>query len=182
MPQQGAQPVPSLEMDPIVGLVAVVRFEVHGNSTISRYAKTVNQLLEIQAAVLVVPPLELNGLGVLTVIPAAHRDTGGVVVDLIHLEIKTLHDRQHDARLQGGAIGRKQPLEGASQLVVADLGLRHQSCIVECDPFPDRIECVAIDQDVLDQGEQRLGVARVLQCQRQLVREPHARDELVQNR
>src|SRR6516162_11542502 len=100
MPQQAAQSVPSFQMDPIVGSVAVVRLEVHGNSTISRYAETVNQLLEIGAAVLVVPPLELNGPGVLTVIPPAHRDAGGVVVDLIHLEIKTLHDRQNDARLQ----------------------------------------------------------------------------------
>src|ERR1700740_2778685 len=102
--------------------VAGVPLEVHGNSTISRYAETVNQLLEIGAAVLVVPPLELNGLGVLTVIRAAHRDAGGVVVDLIHLEIKTLHDRQNDARLQGSAIGHKQSVESASQLVVADLG------------------------------------------------------------
>jgi hypothetical protein len=70
-------------------------------------------------------------------------------VDSIHLEIKSLHDRQHDALLQGGAIGRKQPVERASQLVIADLVLRHQSRIVECGPFPDRIECVAIDQEFL---------------------------------
>jgi len=66
--------------------------------------------------------------------------------------------------------------------VVADLALRDQSHIVECDPFANCIERVALDQDVLDQGEQCIGVARVLQCQRQLVLEPDALDEAVQNR
>src|ERR1700751_3776805 len=57
-----------------------------------------------------------------------------------------------------------------------------QSHIVECDPFANCIERVALDQDVLDQGEQCIGVAGVLQCQRQLFLEPHALDEAVQNR
>ena len=48
---------------------------------------------------------------------------------------------------------------------VADLALRDQSHIVECGPLPHRIERVAFDHDVLDQGQQRLGIARVLQRQ-----------------
>src|SRR5262252_3153303 len=101
-------------MDPIVGLVAVVGLKVHGHRAIGRYTEAIDQLLEIEAALLIVSALELNGLGILTIIGAAYRDTGGVVVDLIHLEIKPLHRRQHDACLQGGAISRKQPIERAS--------------------------------------------------------------------
>jgi hypothetical protein len=129
-----------------------------------------------------VPPLELNGHGILTVVGAPDHDAGGVVVDLIHLEIEAVHDRQYDARLQGGAIGRKQPIQSASQPVVGDLALRNQSLLVECSPFPNRIERVALDQDVLDQGEQRIGIAGVLRCQRQLFLEPHPLDQVVQNR
>jgi hypothetical protein len=75
----------------------------------------------------------------------------GVVVDLIHFEIKTFHERQRDARLQAGAIGRKQPIQSASELVVADLALSDQSHIVERHPFPHRIERVVLDQHVLKQ-------------------------------
>jgi hypothetical protein len=101
-------------------------------------------------------------------------------MDLPHLEIEAVHDGQYHARLQGGAIRGKQPIESTSELVVADLALRDQSLIVECDPFANCIERVALDQDVLDQGEQCIGVAGVLQCQRQLFLEPHALDEAVQ--
>lgn len=86
-------------------------------------------------------------------------------MDLLHLELETLDRRQHDTSPQAGTISRKQPIEGASEPVVADLALRDQSRIVECGPFPHRIERVALDHDVLDQGQQRIGIARVLQRQ-----------------
>src|SRR5262245_39031447 len=57
-----------------------------------------------------------------------------------------------------------------------------EAYIPHFDPFPNRIERVAIDHDVLQKREQRMGVAAVLQCQRQLFLEPHALDEAVQNR
>jgi hypothetical protein len=169
-------------MDAIVGLVAVIRLEVHGDCAIACHAEAVNQLLEIGTALFAVPPLELNGLGILTVVGAPDHDAGGVVVNLIHPQIKAVHDGQHDARLQGGAIRREQPIESAPELVVADLALRDQSRVVECGPFPNRIERVTLDQDVLQERQQRIGVARVLQSQRQLFLEPRALDEAVQNR
>jgi hypothetical protein len=121
MLQQGAQAVPGFQMDASVGLVAVIRLEVHGHRAIACHAQAINQLLEIGTALFAVPPLELNGLGILTVVDAPDHDAGGVVVDLIQPQIKALHDGQHDPRLQGGAIRRKQPIESAPELVVADL-------------------------------------------------------------
>ena len=60
--------------------------------------------------------------------------------------------------------------------------MRDKPPVIECDPFPNCIERVAIDYDVLQQREQCIGVAALLQCQRQLFLEPHALDEAVQNR
>src|SRR5215467_417930 len=182
MLQQGADATPRLQMDPIVGLVAVVGLEVHRHGAVAGYAKTIDQLLEIGTALFAVPSLELNGLGILTVVGSAHHDARGIVVDLLHLESEAVHNRQYDARLQGGPIRCKQPIKSPSELVVADLALPNQSRIVKCRPFPNGIERVALDQDVLDQRQQRFGVARVLQRQGQLVREPHASDDAVQNR
>src|SRR5215467_11831368 len=182
MLQQSAQPVPCLEMDAIVGLVPVIRLEVYGDCAVACHAEAVYQLLEIGTALFGMPTLELNGLEVLTLVGAGDHDAGGIVMDLVQLEIKSLDGRQHDARLQGGAIGRKKPIESASELVVADLALSYQSPIVERCPFPHGIERVVLDQDVLQEREQRIGITRVLQRQRQLLLEPHALDELVQNR
>ena len=103
-------------------------------------------------------------------------------MDLLHLEAKVLHRRQHSACLQGGAIRRKQPIESAGELVVAHLALSNQSRIVGRGPFLHRIERVALNQDVLDQTEQRIGIVAILQCQGELFPEPHALDEVVQNR
>ena len=76
----------------------------------------------------------------------------------------------------------KQPIKSASELVVADLALPNQSGIVKCRPFPNGIECVALDQDILDQRQQCFGVARVLQRQGQLFSDAHALNDAVQNR
>src|SRR5246127_696419 len=127
MLQQSAQPVPRLQMDPIVGLVAVVRLEVHGHGAVGRYAEAVDELLEIGSALFAVPALELNGLGILTVVGTPDHDACGIDMDLLHLEIEAVHDGKYDARLQGGAIRGKQPIESTSELVVADLALRDQS-------------------------------------------------------
>ena len=182
MLQQGAQPVPCLQMNTIVGLIAIIRLEVHGDRAIGRDAKTIDELLEIGSALLAMSPLELNGLGILTVVGTRDHDAGGIVVDLLHLEAKVLHGRQHSARLQGGAIRRKQPIESAGELIVAHLALSNQSRIVGRGPFLHRIERVAINQDILGQTEQRIGVVGVLQRHGQLFPEPHALDEVVQNR
>jgi hypothetical protein len=93
MLQQGAQAVPRLQMDPIVGLVAIVRLKVHRHCTIARDTEAVNQLLEIGTALLGMPRLELNRSRVLTIVSTPDHYAGSVVVDPIHLEIKTLHDR-----------------------------------------------------------------------------------------
>src|SRR5215831_9051277 len=158
MLQQGADATPRLQMDPIVGLIAVVGLEVHRHGAIACYAKTIDQLLEIGTVLFAVPLLELNGLGILTVVGSAHHDARGIVVDLLHLEIEAVHDRQHDACLQGGPIRCKQSIKSAAELVVADLALPNQSGIVKCRPFPNGIECVALDQDVLDQRQDRKSV------------------------
>ena len=126
MLQQCAQPIPCLQMDPIVGLVAIVGLEVHGHRTVARDTEAVNQLLEIGTALLGMPLLELNGTWVLTIVGTPDHHAGGIVVDPIHLEIETFHDRQHDARQQGGAIGRKQPIESASEFVVVDFAPREE--------------------------------------------------------
>ena len=99
MLQQGAQPVPGLQMDPIIGLVPVIRLKVHRHRAIGRDTQAVDQLLEIGAALFAVPALELNSLWILTVVGTPDHDAGGVVVDLLHLEVKTLDRRQHDAGL-----------------------------------------------------------------------------------
>ena len=52
MLQQGAQPVPCLQMDPVVGLVPVVGLEVHGHCAIGRYAQAEDELLEMGAPLL----------------------------------------------------------------------------------------------------------------------------------
>src|SRR5262249_43667089 len=145
MLQQGAQAVPGLQMDAIVRLIAVVGLEVHGHRTVGRDADAVNELLEIGAALLAVPPLQLDALCVLSIVGPADHDAGSVVVDLLHLQIKILHDRQHDARLQGGAVRDKQPIESACELVVVDLAPRNETHIEQPDPFLNRIECVAVD-------------------------------------
>src|SRR5215469_10741023 len=97
MLQQGADATPRLQMDPIVGLVAVVGLEVHRHGAVACYAKTIDQLLEIGTALFAVPLLELNGLGILTVVGSAHHDARGIVVDLLHLESEAVHNRQYDA-------------------------------------------------------------------------------------
>src|SRR5215831_6776883 len=135
MLQQGADPTPRLQMDPIVGLIAVVGLEVHRHGAVACYAKTIDQLLEIGTALFAVPLLELNGLGILTIVGSAHHDARGIVVDLLHLEIEAVHDRQDDARLQGGPIRCKQSIKSASELVVADLAPSNQSRIVKCRPW-----------------------------------------------
>src|SRR5262249_9127727 len=91
-------------------------------------------------------------------------------------------DREYDARLQGGPIRCKQPIKSASEPVVTDLARRNQSCIVKCRPFPDGIERVALDQDVLDQRQQHFGVARTVQRHGQLCGQPHAADYAIKNR
>ncbi len=155
---------------------------MHRDRAVSRDAKAIDELLEIGPVLLAMPPLEQNRLGILTVVGTPDHDAGGVVVDLLHLEAEALHGGQHDARLQSGAIRRKQAIESAPELVVAHLALSDQPRIVECGPFPDRIERVAINQDVLAQTDQRIGVVAVLERQGQLLREPHALNEVVQNR
>jgi hypothetical protein len=182
MLQQGAQPVPRLQMDAIVCLVPVIGLEVHWYCPVICHAQAVNQLLEIGTAFFAVPALELKGLRILMIVATPDHHTGRVVVNAFHRQIEALHDGQHDARLQGGAVGREQPIECTPKPVVADLAVRDEPHIIECDPFPNRIEGVAIDHDVLQQREQHIGVTGVLQRQAQLVLESHALDEVVQNR
>jgi hypothetical protein len=182
MLQQSAQPVPRLQMNAIVGLIPVVGLEVHGDCAVICHAQAVNQLLEIGTALLGMPILEPNGLGILMVIGTPDHDASSVVVNPLHLEVEAVHDRQHNARLQGGAIRGEQPVQRACEPVVAELALREEPRFEQLGPFLHRIERVAINQDVLDQSEERIGVARIPQRQRQLVLEPHALDEVVQNR
>jgi hypothetical protein len=69
------------------------------------------------------PSLELDGLCTLPIVGAGDHDASCVVVDLIHLEIKSADDRQHDAGLQRGAICGKEPIQRACEFVVVDLAL-----------------------------------------------------------
>jgi len=85
-------------------------------------------------------------------------------MDPAHLEIKSLDGRQHDARLQGGTVCSEQPVESARQLVVVDLALGDETRIEQCGPFPNRIERVAVDEDVLHQPEESIGVAGIPHC------------------
>src|SRR5215467_6565749 len=144
MLQQGAQAVPRLQMNPIVGLIAIVRLKVHGYCAIACDTEAVNQLLEIGTAFLGMPRLELNSARVLTIVSTPDHHAGSVVVDPIHLEIETLYDRQHDARLQGRAIGRKQAIESASEFIVVHFAQRQKPWFERLGPFPDRIERVAL--------------------------------------
>ena len=169
-------------MDSIVGLIAIVRLKVHGHCPIACDTEAVNQLLEIGTALLGMPRLKLNRSRVLTIVSTPDHHAGSVVVDPIHLEIETLHDRQHDARLQARAIRRKQAIESASESIVVDFAPRQEPWFERLAPFPDRIERVALHQDVLHQRQQCIGIARVLQRQCQFLLEPHALDERVQNR
>jgi hypothetical protein len=95
-----------------------------------------------------VPSRELDGLCTLPIVGAGDHDASCVVVDLIHLEIKSVDDRQHDAGLQRGAICGKEPIQRAWEFVVVDLALGDEARI-EQPLFLDRIERVAVDEDVL---------------------------------
>src|SRR5262245_13972097 len=77
-------------MDPIVGLIAIVRLKVHGHCPIACDTEAVNQLLEIGTALLGMPPLKLNRSRVLTIVSTPDHHAGSVVVDPFHLEIETL--------------------------------------------------------------------------------------------
>src|SRR5215469_5587838 len=101
-------------MNAIVRLVPVIGLEVNGHRAIGRHAQAEDQLLEIGTVLLAVAALELDGFGMLSVIGAAEHDAGGVVVDLVHLEIEAAHDREDDARLQGGTVGGEQAIERPS--------------------------------------------------------------------
>src|SRR5215467_9343785 len=104
MLQQGAQPVPRLQMDPIVGLVPVVRFEVHRHRAIGRDTQAVDQLLEIGAALFAVPPLELNGLWILTVVGTPDRR------DFLHVGLVALELREFRALRWLSAFLRPRPI------------------------------------------------------------------------
>jgi len=99
MLQQSAQPVPGLQMDPIVGLVPVIGLEVHWYCPVICHAQAVYQLLEIGTALFAVAALQLNGLGILTIVGSPDHHAGRVVVDSLHRQIEAVHDGQHDARL-----------------------------------------------------------------------------------
>ena len=57
MLQQSTQPASRPQMNPIVGLIAIVRLEVHRDRAIGRDAEAIDELLEIEACSLLCPRL-----------------------------------------------------------------------------------------------------------------------------
>ena len=88
---------------------------------------------------------------------------------------------EHHASQQAGAIRLEKTIERTGQHVIPILSAVHQGGIVFDGPLLDGIQGVALDDDVLEQQQDRLGVARISHCLGQVGQKPHALDPLIED-
>src|SRR5205807_2571151 len=85
--QDASQHLPIVPVKSVVGVVAIVRFEEHRDSTVPGYRELVNQLAQVGTMILTIAPYQLHGAVMLLRARSGQLDRRGVLMDLsqIHL-------------------------------------------------------------------------------------------------
>ena len=137
--------------------------EIQRDRAVPGHREDVEQLFEVRPMVLVVTPgdrqprllapfLFQSGIGISTV----QRNRGGVVVQLVEIDLELLDHMGRQCQDHGGDVTAEQPIETAPDAVVVErwqLGVGESEChrVEPGRPFPDAIQWLAGEEHVLEQ-------------------------------
>ena len=126
---QLAEQLPGRPVRAVVGGVAALDPELHRHGAVAGDREDVEQLLEVGAVVLVVPPGDgqpeppAQGplpVGVLVIAVEGHG--GGVVVQLVEFDAELADRVRHGRQRQRGDVGVEEAVETAADAVVVERG------------------------------------------------------------
>src|SRR5262249_20776697 len=119
--------VPRLDVDLVVGGVAVVRLAMDRHGTVSAHRNAEQQLLQVGSVVLVVAERDARRavalLGRLLVAVSPREGDGrGVIVRLPQLDLKLAHGAYDEGGEQRRAVGAVEAVEAAAKAIVTEEG------------------------------------------------------------
>lgn len=149
---------PGIDVNGIVGGVAIVGLGVDGHGTVGGDGDAVKQLLEIGAVILVVTegnvwwPVRLPRIGLVGVL-AGDGNGGGILVDLPKFDGELANDTHDEYGEETGSVGSVEVIESSPDAIVVEQSnlLGEQSQVfgyASCGPFGKGIEWPSCDDEV----------------------------------
>jgi len=145
-------------MSAVVGLIAGVCLEVDRDRAVGADRQGINQLPEIGAVVLAEPAAQLQGVGFLVRVGTGELDGGRIVVNLGGLDREGLDGLEDHGGEEAGAVSLEEPVQGATDGVIAQVLTGAQRRVVRLDPGFDAVERIRLEEDAFDQQFEGLDI------------------------